>query len=185
MEPGETRRGRRTRQAIYGQLAAAVEELQTRLGGLPSPDEAQDIWGDIWFREAHSSTSIEGNTLVLREVEALLREGRAVGNKPLAEYLEVRGYADAAMWVYRQGLTPGDWTGGELISMTELRHIHTLVMWQARAIAPHPQAGADEGPGTLRRHNIQAFPGGMQPPDWPEVHGLTTTWLGKAARVVW
>lgn len=36
----------------------------------------------------------------LEEVEALLGEGRAVGAKPLAEYLEVRGYADAAQWVY-------------------------------------------------------------------------------------
>jgi hypothetical protein len=32
-----------------------------------------------------------GNTLVLKQVEALLAEGRAVGNKELSEYLEVRG----------------------------------------------------------------------------------------------
>lgn len=51
---------------------------------------------------------------MLKEVEALLREGRAVGAKQLTEYLEVRGYADAAQWVYRQGLAPGDWTTEEL-----------------------------------------------------------------------
>jgi hypothetical protein len=52
--------------------------------------------GDIWFQEAHHSTAIEGNTLVLTQVEALLAEGRAVGGKLLREYMEVRGYADAA-----------------------------------------------------------------------------------------
>jgi len=42
---------------------------------------------------------MEGNTLVLKQVEQLLNEGRAVGNKELSGYLEVRGYADAAAWV--------------------------------------------------------------------------------------
>jgi fido (protein-threonine AMPylation protein) len=180
-QPSPERRGRKTREAIYGQLAAGVEELNSRLGGLPSPEEAQDIWGDIWFQEAHNSTAIEGNTLVLREVEVLLREGRAVGDKQLAEYLEVQGYADAAQWVYRQGLTPGDWTSGELLSMTELRHIHTLAMSKVWEVAPHPKAGPDERPGSFRRHNIQAFPGGMRPPDWTEVHALTSNWLEQAS----
>ena len=79
-------RGRKSRDAIYRQLAQAAEELRTRLGGLPTPVEAHDIWGDIWYQEAHNSTAIEGNTLVLREVEILLAEGRAVGDKQLSEY---------------------------------------------------------------------------------------------------
>ncbi len=178
---GEERRGRKTREAIYAQLAAGVEELRTRLGGLPSPVEAEDIWGDIWSQEAHHSTAIEGNTLVLREVEILLREGRAVGDKELAEYMEVRGYADAAQWVYQQGLAPGEWTTGNLLTMTEVRHVHTLAMSKVWDVAPHPQAGPDEGPGSFRRHNIQPFPEGMQPPDWPEVHAQTSTWLDKAS----
>src|SRR3990172_125445 len=98
MDPATQKRGRKSREAIYRQLDEAVEELRSRLGGLPSPTEAEDIWGNIWYQETHNSTAIEGNTLVLREVEALLREGRAVGNKRLAEYLEVQGYADAARW---------------------------------------------------------------------------------------
>jgi cell filamentation protein, protein adenylyltransferase len=39
---------------------------------------------------------------VLREFEALLAKGRAVGAKPLKEYMEVQGYASAAL-----GLRPG------------------------------------------------------------------------------
>src|ERR1700681_4288267 len=98
-------RGRPTRQAVHARLDFMVDELRTRLGGLPSPDEAEGIWTDIWYHEAHSSTALEGNTLVLREVEALLREGRAVGSKELKDYLEVSGYAGAAQWVYSQALS--------------------------------------------------------------------------------
>ncbi|MGH3991768.1 MAG: hypothetical protein ACRDSN_04805 [Pseudonocardiaceae bacterium] len=70
-----------------------IGELRERLGGLPFPSEAEGIWRGIWLEEAHHSTAIEGNTLVLKQVEVLLAEGRAVGNKELREYLEVRGYA--------------------------------------------------------------------------------------------
>jgi fido (protein-threonine AMPylation protein) len=47
---------------------------------------------DIWYQEPHHSTAIEGNTLVFK-VEALLAEGRAVGDKQLKEYMDVRKYA--------------------------------------------------------------------------------------------
>src|SRR3990170_2565130 len=179
MTPG-TPRGRRSREAIYRQLAEGVEELRTRLGGLPSPVEAEDIWGHIWYQEAHNSTAIEGNTLVLREVEILLREGRAVGHKQLAEYMEVRGYADAAQWVYQQGLAPGDWTTGDLIALTEVRNVHRLAMAKVWELGPHPDATDREGPGSFRELNIHPFPGGMQPPDWPDVPARTTDWMGQA-----
>jgi fido (protein-threonine AMPylation protein) len=175
--------GRKSRRAIYRQLEEGVEELRTRLGGLPSPVEAQDIWGDIWYLEAHNSTAIEGNTLALREVELLLKEGLAVGDKQLAEYLEVRGYAEAAQWVYQQGLTPGDWTTGDLITLTEVRHVHRLAMNKVWEVRPHPDASEREGPGSFREHKIQAFPGGMQPPDWPEVQALMTDWVERAAHL--
>lgn len=181
--PPTPAKGRRSRQDIYRQLAEAVEELRTRLGGLPSPTEAEDIWGDIWFQEAHNSTAIEGNTLGLREVEALLGEGRAMGDKQLAEYLEVRGYADAAQWVYQQGLEPGDWSTGQLISLTEVRHIHSLAMGKVWDVAPHAGAGPDEGPGSYRRHGIRPFSGGMQPPDWPDVPALMKDWVEAASRL--
>jgi cell filamentation protein, protein adenylyltransferase len=176
----EKRRGRKSREAIYAQLTQSVEELRGRLGGLPSPVEAEDIWGDIWYQEAHNSTAIEGNTLVLREVEILLREGRAVGAKQLAEYMEVRGYADAAQWVYQQGLSSDEWTTGDLINITEVRYVHTLAMSKVWDVARHPDPGPDEGPGSFRRHNIHPFPGGMRPPNWTEVPALTTEWIGRA-----
>jgi len=87
-------RGRPSRSTVYQRLGGALAELDERFGGLPSPREAQEIWDDIWHQEAHHSTALEGNTLVLREVETLLDHGRAVGAKPLREYNEVQGYAD-------------------------------------------------------------------------------------------
>jgi cell filamentation protein, protein adenylyltransferase len=89
----------RGRASVYERLRRALTELDQRFGGLPSPKEAQSICADIWHQEAHHSTALEGNTLVLREVQMLLDQGRAVGAKPLKEYNEVKGYADAASWV--------------------------------------------------------------------------------------
>lgn len=90
-----------------------MRELREKMGGLPRHAEADAIWKDIWYHEAHNSTAIEGNTLVLREVEALLSRGQAVGNKQLEEYLEVRGYAAAAAWVYGQAVESSPHTGDE------------------------------------------------------------------------
>ena len=84
-------RGRPSRDTVYRRLNSAVAELHSRFGGLPAPEEASGIWTDIWHLEAHHSTALEGNTLVLRQVEALLDQGRTVGAKPLKDYLEVKG----------------------------------------------------------------------------------------------
>ena len=176
-----TGRGRPTREAVYARLGFMVEELKTRLGGLPSPDEAEGIWTDIWYHEAHSSTALEGNTLVLREVEALLREGKAVGSKELKDYVEVSGYAAAARWVYGQALSPGPWTSGKLLTLTEVRHIHRLAMIPVWEVAPHPDAFDEESPGNWRRHDIHAFKHGMKPPSHPEIPALVRDWVDSVA----
>lgn len=170
-------RGRPSRATVYARLEAAIQELQQRLGGLPSPQEADAIWLDIWHQEAHHSTALEGNTLVLREVEQLLEQGRAVGAKPLAEYTEVRGYADAARWVYSQGLEPDEWSDGALINVNELRRIHHMAMTPVWDVAPPEHATSEEGPGSFRRHDIHPFPGGMAPPSWPDVPAATSAWV--------
>src|SRR6202165_5627308 len=174
-------RGRPTREAVHSRLAFMVEELKTRLGGLPSPDEAERIWTDIWYHEAHSSTALEGNTLVLREVEALLREGKAVGSKELKDYLEVSGYAAAAQWVYSQALSSGPWTSGKLLTLTEVRHIHRLAMTPVWEVSPHPDASDDEGPGNWRRHDIHAFKHGMKPPSHSDVPAQVRDWVDSVA----
>jgi Fic family protein len=175
---GREGRGRPTRAAVYERLRAQIDELRDQLGGLPPSDTAEDIWHGIWLEEAHHSTAVEGNTLVLKQVEQLLEEGRAVGGKELREYMEVRGYADAANWVYGQALNPGAWSSGELLSLTELRHIHRLALTPAWDVAPHSSANDNERPGSFREHDIRPFPGGMSPPPWPEVSAMVTDWIG-------
>lgn len=64
--------GRPSREAVFARLGVQVRELWQRMGGLPTPVEARGIWRGLWFEEAHHSTTIEGNTLVLKQVEALL-----------------------------------------------------------------------------------------------------------------
>ena len=101
---GRPGRGRPSREVIYKRFAIAIDEL-ANYGGLPKPYEAKSLWDHLWHLEAHHSTAIEGNTLVLREVETLLEQGRAVGAKELKDYMEVLGYAEAARVV--TGLVAG------------------------------------------------------------------------------
>ncbi|WP_217712085.1 Fic family protein [Kitasatospora sp. NA04385] len=164
---------------MYQRLSGALAELNERFGGLPSPREAREIWDDIWHQEAHHSTALEGNTLVLREVEALLDQGRAVGAKPLKEYNEVQGYADAARWVYGQALEPDAWHDGRLITLGEVRHIHHVAMSPVWNVAPHPEATDREGPGSFREHDIHPFAEGMTPPKWPLVPPRVEEWVGE------
>lgn len=170
-------RGRPSRATVYARLDTAVAELKERLGGLPSPKESEFIWSDIWHLEAHHSTALEGNTLVLREVEALLDKGRAVGAKPLKEYMEVQGYGAAARWVYGQALEPGDWHDGELISVFEVRQVNARSMGPVWQVAPHPEATEREAPGMFREHDIHPSDGGMKPPDWPLVPAMVQDWV--------
>jgi len=171
-------RGRPSRKTVYARLEKAVAELNTRLGGLPSPAESQFIWSDIWHLEAHHSTALEGNTLVLREVEALLEQGRAIGAKPLKEYMEVQGYGQAAQWVYSQALEPSHWQAGALISVYEVRTIHALAMTPVWGVAPHPDATERESPGHFREHDIHPE-GGMTPPAWPLVPEQLEGWVQR------
>lgn len=174
-------RGRPSRATVYARLDAAIIELNDRLGGLPSPEESEFVWADIWHLEAHHSTALEGNTLALREVEALLDQGRAVGAKPIKEYMEVQGYATAAQWVYAHALTPDEYHDGNLISFGEISEIHQLAMTPVWQVAPHPEATDREGPGMFREHEIAAFTGGMKPPSWPLVPARLRDWIELVA----
>ncbi|MBI2938852.1 MAG: Fic family protein [Chloroflexi bacterium] len=171
-------RGRKSRAAIHQRLAFEVVELR-RFGGLPSPIEAEGIWNEIWYSEAHGSTAIEGNTLVLKEVEALLREGKAIGDKQLKDYLEVQGYAEAARWIYGQAIKADSWDSGMLLTLQEVRHVHYLAMEPVWKVAPHPNAYDTESPGNWRQHNIHPFDSGMTPPDHTQVQALMTRWIDE------
>lgn len=166
--------GRRPSRAIlYGRLTSCLEER------LPSPLEAETLWDEVWAAEAHNSTALEGNTLVLKQVEALLLQGRSVGGKELAEYLDVKGYGDAAKWVYSQALDRGGWAGDSVMSVTEVREVHRTALNLVWEVAPHATAGPDESPGSFRRHDIEPFARGMRSPGWTEVPAAVTDWVAS------
>ena len=176
---GRPGRGRPSREVIYKRFATAIDEL-ANYGGLPKPYEAKSLWDHLWHLEAHHSTAIEGNTLVLREVETLLEQGRAVGAKELKDYMEVLGYAEAARWVYQQAVAPDEWSHDGLVTVTEVRRVHALAMAKVWEVAPHPDAHDTEGPGNWRQHEIQGFAGGMKPPTFPLIPSEITAWVDRA-----
>ena len=175
-------RGRPSRAFILEQVDLGMEDL-AHTGGLPSPEENEQIWKDIWFEEAHNSTAIEGNTLVLKQVKALLEEGLSVGDKELGEYLDVQGYARAARWIYDQARSTDAWGRTGLISQAELREIHRLAVGLLWEVVPprDPPLDPNEQAGGFRRHDIAPFPEGMTPPAWTEVEAHITDWLRLAA----
>lgn len=94
--------------------------------------------------------------------------------------MEVQGYGNAARWVYAHAIDPGDWRTDALITMQEVRQVHSLAMspvWQA---APRPDATGRGGSGMFREHDIQPFDAGMTPPSWPLVPARVQDWLDAA-----
>ncbi|MDR3296279.1 MAG: Fic family protein [Clostridiales Family XIII bacterium] len=177
------KRGRPSRRTIFNQFAVAADSLK-KYGGLPSAGEAKEIWEDIWYVEAHNSTAIEGNTLVLREVKALLDQNRSVGGKELKDYLEVESYGRAAQWVYSQAQrTDIAGADGETVTITEIRQIHEQLVSTVWAVAPHANQLPDETAGGFRKHDILPFAGGMKPPPFSEIPSLMRTFADEANRV--
>ena len=95
--------------------------------------------------------------------------------------MEVRGYAAAADWVYREAHERRD--RDELLTMTELRSIHTVAMTPVWDVAPHASATDREAPGSFREHDIARFPGGMTPPTWPLVASEISQWLRSVSMI--
>ncbi|UUZ60328.1 Fic family protein [Nocardioides sp. B-3] len=91
--------------------------------------------------------------------------------------MEVIGCSAAAKWVYGRAMAPGDWTTGDLLSIREVRTVHYEAMTPVWNVAPHPHATPAETPGNWRRHDIQPFPEGMTPPQFPEVVHRMTDWV--------
>jgi hypothetical protein len=166
---------------VFREFAEAMGDL-AKGGGLPALEAARPLWDGLLHMEVHHSTAIEGNTLTLREVGALLNGGRAAGSKELKDYLEVLGYGQAATWVYRQRGGERDWEHGELVTFTEIREVHARCMGPVWDVAPHPAALDAETPGSFRKHEIAGFPGGMKPPTFPLVPAMLDALVARVNR---
>ncbi len=174
---------RPSREAIYERLDRAVADLD-EIGGLPSLDEAKGIWEEIWYEEAHHSTAMEGNTLVEREVQLLLFERRAVGSKEFADYLEVQGYADAALWVYGQAVKTHGKSAEYGVTVTEIREIHKRVVDPVWLYLPPAHLDRRDAPGEFRHTEIEPLRAGLKPPPSADVRPQLDDWVKQANAVI-
>ena len=101
-----------------------------------------------------------------------------MGAKPLSKYLEVKGYGETAEWVYTQAHATRE-EGVPLLPVREVRRVHYEVMAPVWAVAPHPDATAEEIPGNFRQHDIRAFAGGMTPATGPLVPAEISAWVER------
>ncbi len=166
-------RGRPSRLSVHERLDQEVAAL-AQVGGLAAPLEAGEIWRSIWIFDTHNSTALEGNTLLLRQVEVLLTRGDSVGGKPLKDYLEVEGYAAAARTTYERARAG---SRSRLLTLQDVREVHHTAMSPVWAVAPHPDALPSESPGNFRQHDLRPFSRGMRPPTFPLVHERMTSWV--------
>jgi fido (protein-threonine AMPylation protein) len=165
----------------HSTFARFVETAQNLVayGGLPSLEQASDIWDTIWYVEALNSTGIEGSTLTLKEVKALLQQERSVGGKKLKEYLEVESYAKAAKWVYSQARAQKTFIPDRLLSVTELRFIHELLLEGSWKVSPQENTLPNEAPGAFRERDILYFDEGMTPPPFTDVLPQVMSWVSE------
>lgn len=161
-----------------------MSEVVARHGELPAPGTAPAAWEELWIADAHNSTAIEGNTLVLAQVRDLLRTRETSGRRPLKDYLEVLGYAAAARSILNELEDAGRAGRTSAMTITDVRRLHQLAMGPVWEWEPHPAALPDEAPGSWRRHDILTFPSGMRPPAWTEVPQRMSDWVRAANTAV-
>ncbi len=121
-------------------------------------------------KKAHHSTAIEGNTLVLLQARAAARGGpsrRATRNFASTWRCAVTPTPPPGSTARRS--RPGEWSSGELLALTELRHVHRLALTPVWDVAPLPSADREGASGSFRQHDIDRFPEGCVPQTWPEV----------------
>jgi hypothetical protein len=133
-------RGRPSLQEVLNLLDEHVALLKGRLGGLPHAIEADEILRTIWIDDVHNSTALEGNTMTRAQVEELVERSRA--SATLIENLEVKGYADAADWVYRHA------PEYDHVPVNVVSEVHQLAMTLAWDL--HPPLTRDQ-PGAWRK----------------------------------
>ncbi|MDI9261041.1 Fic family protein [Alicyclobacillus sendaiensis] len=63
------------------------------------PASVKSLIEDFRIRYTHETTAIEGNTLTLRETQAVLEHGITIRGKPLREHLEVTNAYDTLKWL--------------------------------------------------------------------------------------
>lgn len=161
-------RGRPSTDQLLGRVDSEVDLLRRRFGGLPHSLELDHVLREIWLLETHHSTAIEGSSLSEQDVVAVVERDEARGS--LVESLEVRGYADAASWVYESApsAAPG-------IDLTTVREVHRRVVGPVWVVFP---LITGDSPGAFRTTGVTVG-GARHVPlsSPPAIHADMTAWV--------
>lgn len=131
------------------------------------PASVRSLMDDFRLRYTHETTAIEGNTLTLRETQAVLEHGITVHGKPLRDHLEVINANEALDWLNKA--VESKEPPSEMLIMD----FHRILM----------KGLLKEDAGYYRR--VPVFIQGAKhiPPNWRKVPGLMKeleTWLKEA-----
>ena len=170
----ESRKKSPGRPSLTEVLATVDEEvslLHSHLGGLPRAVEADHILREIWIDDVHNSTAIEGNTMTRAQVADLVERGQA--SATLVESLEIRGYAEAADWVYKNA---ADFEGVPTVAVSEIHKRVVGLVWQIEPPPTRDLAGAWRVGGVSVRGVKVSIPSAIQADldDWSRSSGEWT-----------
>lgn len=128
-----------------------------------TPEEVKELDGYYRIGTTYSSNALEGNSLTLTETKVLLEDGITVGGKPIRDFYEATGHADAYNFMLETARAG-------MLSITEgtIKKLHNLFY-----------RGIDaEKAGAYRQH--QVFISGTEyvPPTADELPALMAEFVG-------
>jgi len=147
---------------VAARLASLEEEVTSlREDGPLEPVAAKKLGEYFRLQHVFHSTGIEGNRLTLRETEVVLLQGIELGEKPLADQLEVKDL-DAAFQFLDQLV-------GQKSPLREIdiRELHRLTVGQNR----------DAAPGAYRETGVVISGSELRPPEPLAVPGLMRSFV--------
>ena len=86
-------------QSIFTRVENKKAELNKRW--YPTKGEVDRLRKEFLVEFTYNSNVIEGNTLTLRETEAVINDNVTIGGKPLKDHLEVIGHKEVYEYVLR------------------------------------------------------------------------------------
>ena len=111
---------------------AKIEEIRAKISqAIILPERAIELRYRATVEKVHDSTSIEGNPLTRKQVEAVLNGQNIIRKEYAAK--EVRNYKEALDWIDKRKLS------GAAIQLSDLLELHRLAM---RDLLPDEKTGA-------------------------------------------
>lgn len=147
-----------------GQITSRVDMLAAVVRAAPPSAILRDAYAALRLDEIVGSARLAGARLDVTDVRALLDRGRALGGHRFADYLVVRGYADAAGWAAQHA------NGRRPVTTEDLRALHRLAL---RGIA--------DDAGAWRTRTVPPLADGTVPPPHWMVPFETETYVGRLA----